>query len=586
MTPSRSAHTPSGDPTRDGVRRGVTGRAVRALLVGGLALALTVACSGGGKAPLAAGSGAAKHTSPVTARVLNVYTGASGQFTENYNPIGQGITPLHGSQGMIYEPLMFFNQAKPGDVQPLLATAYEFGDDGKSLTFTIRQGVKWNDGQPFTAEDVAFNFTYRRDNKDLNNVEPASLIDEVTVLDPAHVKITFKKVVYTWLWQMAGQYWMVPKHVYEKIEHPNKETETEPVGTGPFMKDTFTPQSYTYKKNPNYWEPGKPKIAGLRFFSFNSGDSSVQALAAGQLDWAGLFMPDPEKQYVSKDPQHNLYKNEALLYVTNLVPNLTKAPLNDLAVRKAINVALDREKIIKLAFAGLGKMPSPLELVLPLYQDYVSPKYADLTLKYDPAEARRLLEAAGYTKDDDGYYAKNGKRLSVTCHVVTGWTDYISAVQIMKQELKDVGIEFTYKEVSFNAFTNLQQKGDFQLMLWNGYGGPGPYYMYNNILNSESIPPANQNMARWKNAEVDAALKAIASTPPEQTDAIKQQIHLIQDQLVAEQPYIPLQQSSSLAEFRTVNATGWPSDENPYALTLPFSVPDNGIVAKNLVPVP
>jgi peptide/nickel transport system substrate-binding protein len=85
---------------------------------------------------------------------------------------------------------------------------------------------------------------------------------------------------------------------------------------------------------------------------------------------------------------------------------------------------------------------------------------------------------------------------------------------------------------------------------------------------------------------VDAALEKIAETPPEDAAVIKQAIYQIQDQVVKDVPYIPIQQSSALAEFRTVNATGWPSDQNPYALALPFYIPDGAIVAKNLVPTP
>ncbi|MFI7145395.1 ABC transporter substrate-binding protein [Nonomuraea sp. NPDC050022] len=561
------------------------------VIVAAATLALLTACSGGG-VPLTAGStapssgsasasgGAAKDT------IVNVIAG-TGQFNENLNPLVQGAPNLMGTWGLIYETLMFFNQSKSGDVQPLLATKYEFGDEGKSITFTLRDGVKWSDGKPFTAEDVAFNFLYRRDKKDLN--AGGSNVKDAQVLSPTSVKISFTEKMYTKLWDVAGHQYMVPKHIWEKIDKPTKETNTKPVGTGPFMMGEFTPQSYTMVKNPNHWDTGKPKIAGMRFWSYNNNDASLQAMVTGQLDWGGMFMADPDKQFVAKDPEHNAYKNESQLYVTNLVPNLTKAPMNDLAVRQAINLGLDRDKIIELAFAGLGKPASPAGIVLPLFQDYLSPKYATAKLEFNQDKARQTLEAAGYAKDGDGYYAKDGKRLSVTCHLVSGWTDYVSAAQVIKQQLKEVGIEFRSKEVSFNAFVDIQQKGDFELMMWNAYGGPHPYYMYDNILNSKSIPPgsqnANQNMARYKNPAVDAALKVIADTPPEQTDTIKQAIYAIQDAVVADLPYIPLQQSSALAEFRTTNVTGWPSEQNPYALGLPFSHPDNGIVAKNLQPV-
>jgi peptide/nickel transport system substrate-binding protein len=248
-------------------------------------------------------------------------------------------------------------------------------------------------------------------------------------------------------------------------------------------------------------------------------------------------------------------------------------------------VALDRDKIIKLAFADLGKMPTPLQMVLPVFADWISPKWKDAKLEYSPDKAKQILASAGYVKGADGIYARGGQRLSFTCTVVTGYTDYISTLQIITELLKAVGMEFKTKEVAYPAFGAASQSGDFEMLITNGWGGPSPYFMYNNILSSKSIPPANQNLARWTNAKVDAALTTFGATPPENTDALKQAIFAIQDELMAELPYLPIQQSSALAEFRTVNATGWPSEENPYALALPFSNPDNGIVAKNLVPI-
>ncbi|MCP2328193.1 peptide/nickel transport system substrate-binding protein [Hamadaea flava] len=517
---------------------------------------------------------------PPAERILNVFAGASGQFTENYNQFAP--TPLNGTRGLIYEPLFFFNQAKADDVQPLLATKYEFGDGGKTLTFTLREGVQWNDGKPFTAEDVAFNFLYRKNNPALN-ANGTNIVD-ATVVDAKTVKITFKDAVYTELWNIAGRTYMVPKHIWEPIADPTKEVNANPVGTGPFVKDSFASQSYVLKKNPKYWDSGKPKIAGLRFWSFTGNDAATTALASGQLDWAGIFIPDIQGQFISKDSAHNKFKNESFLYVTNLIPNLTKPLFADPAVRQAINVALDRQKIIKLAFADLGAIPSPLQLVVPTFAGYVSPKHAEAKVEYNPDKAKQLLEGAGWAKGADGIYAKNGKKLSFTCSLVTGWTDYEATMQVVQQLLKEVGIEFKPNALSYNAFIAALQSGDFDMAIYNAWGGPSPYFMYYNICSTKSIPPANQNNARWKNAKVDAALAAIAATPPDQTDAIKQQIYAIQDEIVADTPYIPIQQSSSLAEFRTLHATGWPSEENPYALALPFSEPDCGIVAKNLNP--
>ena len=505
-------------------------------------------------------------------------------FTKNFNPFA--ANPVTGTWGMIYEPLYFFNQAKAGDEQPLLATKYEFGPDGKTITFTLREGVKWSDGKPFTADDVVFTFEMIRTNPKVSKGWPLA---KVAKTDATHVTLTFSKQVYTQLWQIAGQTWIVPRHIWSSIKDPTTTTNNNPVGTGPFVLGTFQSQAVTYLKNGKYWEPGKPKIAGVRYVALNSNDSLTAELAADQVGWAGGFITNIDKQYVAKDPKHHKYLNEATLYVTNLVPNLDKAPFNDVRVRKAISAALDRDRLIKLAFSGYGKYPNPAEIVQPLYNRYIKPEYRNAKLDHDPEKSKTLLRQAGYTKGSDGYYAKNGQPLSITCKVVTGYSDYISALQIIQQELKAVGIKFSSQQVSWAEFSSDQATGNFDMIITNGYGGPSPYFMYNNLLSSTMTAPigqnASQNFSRFRNEDVDKALRTIESTDPKDEQTLLDQYYAIQDIVVEQMPYIPIQQSSALAEYNTRDFSGWPTLADHYALVLPFYQPDMGIVAKNLVPV-
>ncbi|WP_213455209.1 ABC transporter substrate-binding protein [Rhizomonospora bruguierae] len=560
------------------MRRGSKRRLLAAVATAGVLAGAVAACGDSG------GSG----TSPAggSDKIINVFTGASGQLTPNFNPFSQTATP--GTLGMIFEALFFFNQARADDIQPQLGTEYAFDDGGKTLTFTLRNDVKWSDGQAFTADDVAFTFNLIKDNEKLNT--GGLPITEARATDPSHVTLKFSQGIYTRLWTIAGQTWIVPKHLWSGVPDPSAFTnDKNPVGTGPYKLKSFAPQNYVLEKNTGYWEVGKPKVAGFRYQTFSGNESGTAALAAGQLDWTGMFIPDIEKQYVSKDPKNNKYLNESNLYITNLVPNLARQPWDDVAVRQAISYALDREQIIKLAFSGYGKMPGTAALPVPLYQDYIKPEYRDMKLEYDPQKATQTLEQAGYAKGSDGIYAKNGKKLAITCLVVQGYSDYISALQIMTQALKEVGIQFTKKEVSYASFANAQQVGDFDMIITNGYGGPSPYIWYNNLFATKQTAPlgkpAASNYSRYSNPTVDASLATIEQTDPKNTDAIKAEIGKIQDVIVKDFPYIPLQQSSALAEYRTVNVTGFPTEDNHYALALPFGNPDGGIVAKNLVPV-
>jgi peptide/nickel transport system substrate-binding protein len=519
-------------------------------------------------------------------RILDVFSGANTGFVANFNPFSQNA--LAGTFSLIYEPLEYFNGGKADDVQPQLATGYTFADDGKTLTFTTRSGVQWSDGQPFSAQDVAFTFNLLKNNPKVNL--QGLPVTGATATDSTHVTITFSQPVYTRLMLIAGRTWMVPEHIWSKVADASAFTNDKPVGTGPFLAKSVSPQSYLYVRNPHYWESGKPKIAGLRFHQYGGNDSGIAALAAGQLDWGGMFIADIDKQYVSKDPAHNKYLNESQLYVTNLIPNLAKAPFNDLAVRKAVSLAIDRDQLIKLAFSGYGTQASPVELPRPLYDDYVKPDYRNLTLPYNQQQAEQTLQQAGYAKGSDGIYAKGGKRVSFTVKVVQGYSDYISALQIMTQTLKNAGIEMKTQQISYTAFATDQQTGNFDVIITNLYAdGPNPYSWYERAFASWTSAPlgkeAGSNYGRFQSPVVDQALTAIQAMPPDQKDAIKAQLFKAEDVIVAQLPYIPIQQSSSLIEYRTAHFTNFPTEQNHYALATPFGGPDIGIVAKNLVPV-
>jgi peptide/nickel transport system substrate-binding protein len=532
------------------------------------------------------GSGGKSTSNASAGKIVNVCTGGTG-VVANFNPYA-AASSLVGTQGMIYEPLFYFNTVRAGDIQPQLGTEYAFSDGGKTLTITTRQNVKWNDGQPFSAEDVAFTFNLIKDNPKLNL--GGLPITGATATDASHVKLTFSQGIYTKLSSIAGGTAIVPKHVWSSLPDPAAFTNEKPVATGPFMVSSVSQQNWVLDRNPNYWEAGKPKIKGLRFNQFSGNDSTTAALAAGQIDWCGAFIQDIDKQFISKDRAHNKYINESQALITNLIPNLDKSVLADAAARKAVSLALNRDQLIKQAFAGYGKPVSVTELPVPLLKDYIKPEYQQSPLvAYNPQLAEQTLQQAGYAKGADGIYAKAGKRLSFTVQVVQGFSDYISALQIMTQELKAAGIELKTQEVSNNAFSVNQQTGDFDVLITNTYSDDGtPYSFYSRVFDSKRTAPigaqADSNFGRFRNATVDQALRTIEQTPPDQKDAIKEQILKIQDIVVASFPYIPIQQSSALVEYRTANLSNFPTEDNHYAFAAPWGWWGLGVVAKNLEP--
>ena len=540
----------------------------RSLAILCLSAALVAGCSAGGSG----GSGGGK---PVT---LTMYTGGTGALANNFNPYSP--TANVATQGMIYEPLMFFNLGRANDVRPLLATKYEWSADGKAVTFTLRGDVTWSDGQKFTAQDVAFTMNLLKAHKALNI---AGLpLAEITVGDSTHVTVGFTRPAYTDLWYVAGQTWIVPEHNWKSISDPATYTDPRPVGTGPFTLDKFSPQNFTLKKNEHYWQQGKPEVGGIRFIALSNNAAALSALQSGQVDWQSAFIPKIDQVWGKTGAGHEWINTP--LSQTTLMANLEKFPTNDKAVRQAIYYGVDREQLNNVAFDNQASETNCGLVLQPRDLTWLAPDLPNLTPTHDPAKAQQILEADGWRRGGDGIYAKDGTRLSLVVKVITGYSDYIAALQAMTQQLRTVGIEIRTQQISYAAFTADRNTGKYDLVMDAVYGGPTPYYLYNNFLNSVNTAPigqqANPNYARFRDPAVDRALATVAGTNDQATQ--KAAYATIQRTICDQMPYIPLITNSTLTEYRTDKVTGFPTKDDLYAIPAVYLRPDLAVVATSL----
>jgi peptide/nickel transport system substrate-binding protein len=235
------------------------------LLVGATALAAVAALALAG---CSAKSSTNKSSGETT---ITLFNGSVGNFTENFNPLLSTGAELQPSQGVIYETLYYYNMARAQKPRPVLATGYSWNSDGTVLTITTRQGVKWTDGQPFTAKDVAFTFTLFQNNPGLNTTGAKWT---AVATDDKTVTLTFPSTSFTLEPGLLGNMAMVPEHIWSKIADPSKETNINPVGTGPYKLKSFSPQSYVLTRNTDYWGTGDeaPKIDNVRYISLANAD--------------------------------------------------------------------------------------------------------------------------------------------------------------------------------------------------------------------------------------------------------------------------------------------------------------------------
>ena len=293
-----------------------------------------------------------------------------GPFTKNFNPfLSQSYR--RGTGGDIYETLLSINRLS-GKATPWLASGYNWNSDATQLTFNLRSDVKWTDGKDFTSADVVFTLNLLHQYPALDGGGLWKLISTVNAPDAHTVVINFSKPAVPLLWYVAGQTYIVPQHIWQNVKDPTTETNPNPVGTGPFTLGSFNAQVYNLVKNPHYWQTGKPYIDGIRFPAYDANAAADLLLSTGQLDWSGVFSSDLDKTFVNRDPAHNHYwfppGNVVMLYL-----NLSKAPFNNLAVRKAISAAIDRSAISTQAELGYEPVASPTGLVLPANQAYLDP---------------------------------------------------------------------------------------------------------------------------------------------------------------------------------------------------------------------
>jgi peptide/nickel transport system substrate-binding protein len=516
--------------------------------------------------------------------VLTISTGPVGSYTQNFNPlVVSNGNP--GPHGMIYETLLYFNWQQ-GTINPWLASSYQWSSNGTTLTFHLRPNVKWSDGQPFTSADVVFTLNLLKQNPALDSNGLWNYLSNVTAPDSSTVVVTFQKPYTPILWYLAGQTWIVPKHIWSSVSNPVTYTDPKPVGTGPFTLKSWTPQLIDLVKNPNYWQPGKPQVTELRYPAYNSNTTVELQLDQGNLDWTGLYTPNIQKTYVARNPSTNHYwfppDADVMLYL-----NLTKYPFNLLPVRQAISLAINRQQLDSVGESGYESPASPTGLVLPNQQKYLASTYANTTFTTDTNKANQLMQSAGFTKGANGIYVgKDGKPLSFSLNVVTGWTDWVTDCQIIASSLKSIGMNVTVNAISYNSYYSALQLGTYDSVISWTTAGPSPFFLLNALLNSTQTAPigkaAATNYERWSDSTTDNLLRQYASSTS--TSVQMQALYGLEKIMVEQLPAIPLVYGADWNEYSTAKFTGWPSPSNPYALPAPFTYPDAEMVILHLKP--
>ena len=517
-------------------------------------------------------------------RTLRVWAGSQTPIEANFNPFSPSV--LHAALGPIYEPLFFYNKTADEDPTPLLGESFEYNEDGTVITVTLKDGVTWNDGEDFTAEDAAFTFNYEPNKRD--GLISAEATDDSTLV------LTYETPQYTNEFQILGTTWMLPEHVWSEVEDYTTFTDEEPVGTGPYMVDNVTDASYTVVANENFREEGKPAIKKVQYVGIDANQSAQDLLTAGKLDWTGMFVPNPDSVTSGGViSMLNTPQDPTVLYTCSNAELGCTGPQTDVAVRQALNVAIDRGTIKEKAFVGLTGDISPTFALLPRDAKWVADPANEISPQSpDAAAAGEILEAAGYTKDADGFYGKDGAPIELSLVSVDGWTDYNDAAKLIAEQAAAAGIKVNASTVQWQEFSDARQTGQYQLIMGGviGTSVADPFQIYKDWFAGEStsqvgeeVPTGRWNFSRYDNALVNEAVAAAAATNDEA--AKKAAYATIQTEIVRDLPYIPLVVNATQTFFNTKDFTGWPTEDDLYAFPPAWGSVAAGYVLQHLEPV-
>jgi peptide/nickel transport system substrate-binding protein len=531
------------------------------------------------------GSGSGGGSSSGSGSVLTIDNESGSLWTCNFNPYN--LSDISYSLGPVYEPLVFVNTLRSAKTTPWLASSWKYSNGNKTLTFTIRNGVKWSDGKPMTAADVAFSFNLLKKFKALDINAVWSVLSSVAQKDADQVVMTFKAPAANYFYYIADQVAIVPQHIWSKIADPVKYPDTNPVGTGAFTVSPCTPQNITYKANPHYYIAGEPKLKQVNYPAFTTNDTANEYLANGSAQWGSQFIPSIQKLYLDKSTD-NHYWFPPVANVSMFI-NLKNPILGNVAVRDAMAYAVNRSRASQIGEYGYEPASNQSGIVTPTFSSWLDTSQAAAygsNYSFSPAKAISVLKAAGYKEGSDGIMAKGGQKLSFSIINNGGFSDWVAAVNTLQADLKAVGIQITPKDEAAPAYEAALYDGNYQLAYGSETGGPTPYYELRQWLYSaNSAPigqPAGSNFERYSSSATDALINSYGdTTSPAQQHAI---VNKLQQVMLKDVPVIPVTESVDWYQYSTANFTGWVTQSDPYAQPAAYNYPDWGVLLRTVGP--
>ena len=487
----------------------------------------------------------------------------NNQFPENFNANGGG-DPAPGI-GLFYETLFRISQKDAGKLLPNLALSVDYTNGGRTATYKLRDGVTWNDGEKFTADDVVFtyNFVFGPPGKDQFLKTKVHKTDDLTVVveynDPNFQEDT----------NLSAYYPIYPRHIYSKHGDHSKYQDKNPVGTGPGKLKSFNTERIEVDIRKDWWGGSAPAVSKIIFIPQGTTGNVQSQISQGKVDWSDGGGQGVLTTFLKQSPD-NGYTYWPNGSNTGLQFNCWKGITQDKQLRRALRAAIDPTAIREAIGTGYP-IPSLAGLDPQMYDGLLLPGY-DKAYTQDPEAAKKALAKGGWTVKK-GQLSKGGKTYPLDLLVNLDQEEHVVAAPILIDFWKQVlGLDVKQSGRADQVFQ--KEIHDHSLAIWNCNLNGSAYnafqaYSHAN-LSDEAQKNGGGNQGKWKApASVEDALTVLKATSPADTDAIKKELLIIQRAVVEEAPYVPFLPGGGGVMTSRKNWTSWPrfgeSDYPPFS---------------------
>lgn len=390
------------------------------------------------------------------------------QNPDTLDPGASGLIATSKIAVNVFDPLIFAAQDTEEDLYPGLATAWDVNDDATEFSFTLREGVTFHDGTPFNAEAVQRTWDHIVDPETQSLgaaglLNPADSYEGTEVVNDFEVTVRFSAPNGGFLNNVAtiGLAPMSPA----ALDEYGADIGQNPVGTGPFMFEEWEAQDHvTIVKNPEYdWAPdpfgrnGEAHLDEITFRIIPEASTRAVTIESGEVDMVEELTPDDFNRLDDSDDFRGLtIPTTGMPY--DVMVNVTKAPTDELAVRQALQFAIDRDAIVETLYEGLYEPAyAPVDPTTLGFDPSLEEIY-----QYDPDRAQELLDEAGWVAGDDGMRSKDGTSLDILFINLAGF-GFDGIAQFMQGQLGEIGINMEITEQSFPAVQEELQGGEHNL---------------------------------------------------------------------------------------------------------------------------